>query len=54
MLRYLKNSIKNEPNLKWNQGMWELVREMIYYRNERIEEPDPGQVSVVNDGLAAQ
>ncbi len=45
VLRYLKNSIENEPNLKWNQGMRELIREMIHYRNGLAEEePDPDQV----------
>lgn len=46
VLRYLKDSIENEPNLKWNQGMRELIREMIHYRNERTEEkPDHDQVN---------
>ena len=45
VLRYLKNSIENEPNLKWNQGMLELIREMIHYRNGLTEEPDPDHVN---------
>lgn len=46
VLRYLKNSIENEPNIKWNQGMRELIREMIHYRNGLMEEePDPVQVN---------
>lgn len=32
-LRYLKDSIENEPNLKWNMQMRELIQEMIHYRN---------------------
>lgn len=45
VLRYLKNSIENEPNLKWNQGMRELIREMIHYRNGLTEEePVPDHV----------
>lgn len=33
VLRYLINSIENESNLNWNKQMWELLREMIHYRN---------------------
>ena len=33
VLRYLKNSMDNEPGLKWNQQMRELIREMIHFRN---------------------
>ena len=33
VLRYLKNSIENEPGLSWNQRMRELIREMIHFRN---------------------
>ena len=33
VLRYLKDSIDNEPNLKWNKQMRELIQEMIHYRN---------------------
>ena len=32
VLRYLKDSMENEPNLKWNEGMRELIREMIHFR----------------------
>ena len=32
VLRYLKDSIDNEPNLKWNKQMRELIQEMIHYR----------------------
>lgn len=42
ILRYLKGSMENEPNLKWNQSMWELLREMIHYRKSLPEEnPKP-------------
>ena len=34
ILRYLIASIENEPGLEWNKQMWELIREMIHYRNE--------------------
>jgi hypothetical protein len=30
-LRYLKDSVENEPDLKWNQSMRELLQEMIHY-----------------------
>lgn len=33
ILRYLKDSIDNEPDLTWNRKMRELVQEMIHYRN---------------------
>ena len=33
LLRYLKSSIENEPNLKWNKQMRDLIRETIHYRN---------------------
>jgi len=25
--------MENEPDLKWNKGMWKLKREIIHYRN---------------------
>ncbi|HBN28959.1 MAG TPA: transposase [Clostridiaceae bacterium] len=33
VIRYLKDSIENEPNLKWNKQMRQLLQEMIHYRN---------------------
>ena len=33
ILRYLIASIEYELNLTWSKQMWELVREMIHYRN---------------------
>ena len=33
ILRYLKDSIDNEPDRVWNQKMRSLVQEMIHYRN---------------------
>lgn len=38
VLRYLKDSMENEPGLKWNTQMWELIKETIHYRNSL--EPD--------------
>lgn len=42
VLRYLKDSIDNEPDRKWNREMRSLVQEMIHYRNGLPcnEEPD--------------
>lgn len=41
-LRYLKGSMENEPNLKWNKAMHDLLQKMIHYKN-RLEGgiPDP-------------
>jgi len=39
ILRYLKNSMENEPNLTWNSRMRELIREMIHFRN-RLDPKD--------------
>ena len=33
VLRYLKDSMENEPNLHWNKKMRKLLQEMIHYRN---------------------
>ena len=41
VLRYLKDSMDNEPGLKWNQQMRELLREMIHFRNSL--DPDDGR-----------
>ena len=47
ILRYLKDSIDNEPNLKWNKRMRELMQEMIHYRNnlEYGTDPDSDKVA---------
>lgn len=46
VLRYLKDSIDNEPDRQWNQKMHPLIKEMIHYRNSLPdgEEADPGKV----------
>ncbi|HBC31320.1 MAG TPA: transposase [Clostridiales bacterium] len=46
-LRYLKDSMDNEPNLNWNKQMRELIQEMIHYRNnlETDTAPDPDKVA---------
>ena len=40
VLRYLLDSMNNESNLKWNQQMRELIREMIHFRKGL---PDDGK-----------
>lgn len=47
VLRYLKDSIVNEPELKWNGQMRTLLQEMIHFRNELSEGeiPDPARVA---------
>jgi hypothetical protein len=44
ILRYLKSSIENEPNLTWNVRMQKLLREMIRFRkyldSEDLRNPD--------------
>lgn len=36
VLRYLKDSMENEPNRKWNRQMYSLLQEMIHYRNSLL------------------
>ena len=45
--RYLKSSIENKPDRKWNVPMHALVKEMIHYRNEHAENSslDPEKVA---------
>ena len=40
VLRYLKDSIDNEPNLTWNKQMRELIQEMVHYRNTLDDPPN--------------
>jgi len=46
-LRYLKNSMENEPVLKWNKQMRKLIREMIHFRNSLYTKGkrDPDQIN---------
>ncbi|HOJ10608.1 MAG TPA: transposase [Clostridiales bacterium] len=47
VLRHLKDTMENEPNLKWSQRMRKLLQEMIHYRKGLSEEspyPDPDKV----------
>jgi hypothetical protein len=47
VLRYLKDSTDNEPRLKWNHSMRELIREMIHFRNglKPDEKRNPDEVN---------
>jgi hypothetical protein len=47
ILRYLKDSVDNEPDRTWNKEMRSLVQEMIHYRKSLSNEagPDENKVS---------
>lgn len=47
VLRYLKDSIENEPERTWNKQMHSLVQEMIHFRKgiQPLQEPDLKKVS---------
>jgi hypothetical protein len=53
ILRYLKDSMENEPNLKWSTKMRELIREMIHFRKhldlEDGKNPDQAEPEKVAD-----
>jgi len=46
ILRYLLDSTQNEKNLTWSTLMWDLLREMIHYRNSLDPEEDLDAVKV--------
>ena len=46
VLRYLKDSIENEPGLEWNKLMRELLQKMIHYRNS-IDSKAPPDVTII-------
>lgn len=46
ILRYLKDSIDNEPDRTWNKKMRSLVQEMIHYRNSLPPEVEPDFIRV--------
>jgi hypothetical protein len=52
VLRYLKDSMENEPGFTWNEKMRELLQEAIHYRNslKSKEDPEPAKV----DGFEAR
>jgi len=45
-LRYLKDSMDNEPSLKWNRQMREHLKEMIHFRNglDPDDDRDPDEI----------
>ena len=48
VLRYLKDSISNEPDRVWNKEMHLLIQDMIHYRNKAVssgKSPDSHKVS---------
>ena len=47
ILRYLLDSIENEPERTWNKEMRVLLQEMIHYRNSISEGEEP-EVSIVS------
>lgn len=34
----LKDSMENELSLTWHRKIRELIREMVHYRNERVDD----------------
>lgn len=55
ILRYLKDSIQNEPDRTWNKEMRSLVQEMIHYRKglEDSEECSPEKIAEFEDRYRA-
>ena len=51
ILRYLKDSIQNEPDRTWNKEMRSLVQEMIHYRKglDDSEECSPEKIAEFED-----
>lgn len=47
VLRYLKNSMENEPSLNWNKKMRELIQQMIHYRNSLNPDELPEEIKVI-------
>jgi len=52
ILRYLIDSMENEPSLTWNKLMWGLIRAMIHYRNSLP--PDAASEPEKVEGFEAQ
>lgn len=48
VLRYLKDSMENEPERTWNKEMYSLLREMIHYR-KGLEAENECDESVVSE-----
>lgn len=49
VLRYLLDSIQNEPDLKWNSQMRKLIQEMIHYRNGLGDDSLPPDEEAIAD-----
>lgn len=49
ILRTLKNSMENEPSLKWNSQMRELIQAMIHFRKhlDPDDDRDPDKIDPV-------
>lgn len=47
ILRYLKNSMENEPSLNWNKKMRELIQEMIHYRKSLNPDEHPEEHKII-------
>lgn len=47
VLRYLKDSMENEPKLKWNKKMRKLIQQMIHYRNSLNPNEYPEKTKVI-------
>ena len=50
--RYLKDSMDNEPALKWNRQMRELIKEMIHFKNslDPDDKRNPDEIDPVRVG----
>ena len=48
VLRYLLDSVQNEPNLKWNSKMRALIQEMIHYRNALCNDEPPNGEAIAD------
>lgn len=46
ILRYLKDSMANEPDRTWNKKMHSLIQEMMHYRNSLPPEAEPNNIKV--------
>jgi len=47
VLRYLKDSMENEPSLNWNKKMRGLIQQMIHYRNRLNPGELPSKTKVI-------
>lgn len=47
VLRYLLDSIQNEPERSWNKQMRPLIQEMIHYRNSLPPDSPPNEENII-------